>query len=72
MKTLFFYFFSFLASISVLHATATPRNLLQNEATVQQVKERLLAKDKWIAYPSYTDRNGWNRITTGVSSNLIK
>ena len=72
MKTLFFYFFSFLASISVLHATATPRNLLQNEATVQQVKERLLSKDKWIAYPSYTDRNGWNRITTGVSSNLIK
>jgi hypothetical protein len=38
----------------------TERNLLQQAAGLQQVKQALVLGQKWIPYPTYQDRAGWD------------
>ena len=38
----------------------TERNLLQKQADVNRLKEMLITQQKWVKYPAYTDREGWN------------
>ncbi|WP_211316385.1 heparinase II/III family protein [Niabella yanshanensis] len=40
---------------------STPRNLLQKRANEQAVKEALVPREKWINYPLYADRSGWDQ-----------
>src|SRR5688572_12695796 len=47
------------------------RDLLQKEATLLQVKEKLLSKTEWIKYPAYTNRAGWDVLTGSVKQQLI-
>ncbi|MEJ8843943.1 heparinase II/III family protein [Lacibacter sp. H375] len=48
------------------------RNLLQKKASVDQVKASLVAKEAWIKYPAYTNRNGWDAFTGSLKDDLIK
>ena len=46
-------------TIAHLHAYEK-RNLLQNEANFEKVKSALVMGQKWVPYPNYSDRSGWN------------
>ena len=37
------------------------RDFLQKSATPQQLESYLVMDQKWVPYPAYTDRDGWNR-----------
>ncbi len=36
------------------------RNLLQKEANFEKVKSALVMGQKWVHYPYYSDRSGWD------------
>ena len=60
----------FLAS---LHSNAyEERNLLQNAATKQEVKESLVMDQKWVNYPAYSDRQGWDRFLGELKNEYIR
>lgn len=39
----------------------TERNLLQNESTLEQLTNALIMNQKWVPFPDYTDRVGWDK-----------
>ncbi|HMR93140.1 MAG TPA: heparinase II/III family protein [Chitinophagaceae bacterium] len=49
-----------------------PRNLLQNAATLQQVKEALLPLPEWIKYPAYADRAQWDLLLGKLKEGIVK
>ncbi|MFT4093358.1 MAG: heparinase II/III family protein [Niabella sp.] len=49
-----------------------PRNLLQKQGDELFVESVLLPKEKWIPYPLYQDRNGWNRFLGDYKTDIIK
>jgi hypothetical protein len=40
----------------------TERNLLQKEAEKLSLKDVLISNQKWVTYPDYTNRNGWDQL----------
>ncbi len=48
------------------------RNLLQEAADIKRLKETLLLNQKWVPYPAYTDRTGWDKLTGSYKSELIE
>lgn len=48
------------------------RNLLKNKATKEQVKESLVMNQKWVPYPAYTDRQGWDKFLGANKDYYIK
>lgn len=38
------------------------RNLLQKAADISRLKQTLVLNQKWVPYPSYTDRAGWEKM----------
>lgn len=46
----------------------TEKNLLQKNADYEKVKTSLIPAQKWVHYPSYQDRAGWDKLT-GASKN---
>lgn len=53
-------------------AAWVPRNLLQKQGDEHFVKSVLLPKEKWIPYPSYQDREGWDRFLSDYKTDIIK
>lgn len=51
-------------------AAYEPRNLLQKIGNEDFVKNVLLPKEKWVTYPSYNDRSGWN-LFLGDNQNAV-
>ena len=53
-----------LSLIALLYATFTfaytERDLLQKQADLNRLKEVLVLDQKWVAYPDYDDRSGWD------------
>ncbi len=49
-----------------------PRNLLQKQGDALFVESVLLPKEQWIPYPSYQDRNGWNKFLGDYKTDIIK
>ena len=50
-------------TLSVLQARAyEERNIFMNSATPQEVKESLVMDQKWVKYPAYSDRAGWDAL----------
>lgn len=47
------------------------RNLLQKEADIERLKETLVLNQKWVPYPSYSDRAGWDNLTGAQKEELI-
>ena len=48
------------------------RDLLQHKSDIATLKSSLLLNQKWVTYPKYTDRNGWDALTSGVKDEIIK
>ena len=48
------------------------RNLLQQKADLIQLKSSLITGQKWVTYPKYTDRQGWDVLTLGVKDEIVK
>lgn len=53
-------------------ASPVPRNLLQQQGDEAFVKNELVAKDKWVPYPSYQDRKGWSDFLGKQQGDYIK
>lgn len=51
----------------------TERNLLQKTAgSEEQLKEVLVMNQKWVPYPAYTDRAGWDELLGADKETLIR
>lgn len=48
------------------------RNLLQKEADIPALKKVLILNQKWVNYPDYQDRAGWDAMTQGLKQALIQ
>ena len=48
------------------------RDLLKNAATKEQVRESLVMDQKWVTYPAYSDRQGWDKIFGDLKDYYIK
>lgn len=49
----------------------TERNLLQKSADLEKLKTSLIMNQKWVQYPSYEDRNGWDKLVGELKSEYI-
>lgn len=47
------------------------RDLLQKKADLTSLKSSLILNQKWVSYPDYKDRNGWDQLTPGVKEEII-
>lgn len=61
--------FLIIAPISLF---AKERNLLAKSVTVERLSFLLLPNQKWVPYPAYTDRSGWDKFTGENKDALIK
>lgn len=50
----------------------SPRNFLQQTADIAKVKASLIYDQKWVTYPAYTDRKGWNKFLGDTKQEYIK
>ncbi|MGB3152428.1 MAG: heparinase II/III-family protein [Maribacter sp.] len=48
------------------------RDLLQKESGITALKKALILNQKWITYPAYNDRSGWDKLTQGVKEDIIQ
>lgn len=48
------------------------RNLLQHAADLSRIKEALVMDQKWVPYPAYTDRAGWDFFLQDNKENIIQ
>ena len=72
MRTLQTIFFLLLFLFSVCANAHSDRNLLQQAANVEKIKSVLVTDQKWVAYPAYTDREGWNQLFASTKEEYIK
>ena len=47
--------------ISLPLSAYTERNLLQKAASLETVKKVMITGQKWVPYPAYSDRSGWEK-----------
>ncbi len=66
-----FLFLLFLSSIYSVKAY-DQRDLLQHNSDIAALKSSLILNQKWVTYPKYTDRNGWDELTSGTKADIIK
>ncbi len=63
----------FLFAFSFIQAAAfVPRDLLQKQGNESFLATVLLPREKWVPYPSYQDRPGWDRLMGGYKTGIIK
>ena len=48
------------------------RNLIQNKYSFDQVKAALVLDQKWVPYPAYSDRAGWDKLMGSHKEAIIK
>lgn len=48
------------------------RDLLQQNADLKKLKSCLILHQKWVNYPRYTDRNGWDKLMQGAKTGIIQ
>lgn len=48
------------------------RDLLQKAGDIAMLQQSLLPKEKWVPYPAYSDRQGWNNLLGDMADALIK
>lgn len=61
----------FMAFIFMAHAYEK-RDLLQKKAELTLLKSSLILNQKWVTYPDYKNRDGWNFLTSGVKTEIIQ
>jgi len=47
------------------------RDLLQKKANLTQLKSSLILNQKWVSYPDYKDRKGWDQLTSEVKDEIV-
>lgn len=58
---------------SVFAFARVERNLLQKTTDIDKLKSYLVLNQKWVTYPDYNDRRGWDSLTVGgVKTELIQ
>lgn len=66
-------FFSLILSLLVLQARGHEfRDFLQNRYTIDQVRSKLIIDQKWVPYPDYSDRKGWDELTGTLRDQIIR
>ena len=70
MKKIFL-FLLFLSSLNSVKAY-DQRDLLQHKSDISALKSSLILNQKWVTYPKYLDRSGWDVLTSGVKSGIIQ
>ena len=58
-------------TVAHLHAYEK-RNLLQKEADFEKVKSALIMGQKWVPYPDYSDRAGWDKFLGDYKEDYIR
>jgi len=58
-------------TVAHLHAYEK-RNLLQKEADFEKVKSALIMEQKWVPYPDYSDRAGWDKLLGNYKEKYIR
>lgn len=71
MKKILFVF-SLLLLVSVGSNARIDRRFLRDSATKEQVKEMLVMNQKWVPYPAYKDRAGWDKYFGSFKEFYIK
>jgi len=61
MKKLLFSLIIYFLPVCTLFAY-TEKNLLQRKTSEERLKELLVLHQQWVAYPDYTDRQGWDAL----------
>lgn len=69
MKTIFLTWIAFIISLSV-HAYEE-RNLLQKSIDKESLKNTLILNQKWVKYPDYKNRAGWDALTGELKQSII-
>lgn len=50
----------------------TEKNLLAKKADIESLKSMLVMDQKWVPYPQYNDRKGWDNLLGDSKTNFIK
>ena len=58
--------------ITLIARETVQRNLIQKRYTFDQVKAALVMDQKWVPYPAYADRAGWDALIGSHKETLIK
>ena len=48
------------------------RDMLQKKADLNNLKTTLTLSQKWVTYPSYNNRIGWDSLTNGMKEEIIR
>ncbi|MBP8622735.1 heparinase II/III family protein [Bacteroides sp.] len=72
MKVLHTILFALLCFCSVEASAYSDKNLLQQAADIQRLKAALVPQQKWVNYPLYTDRAGWDKLFADTKQEYIK
>lgn len=70
MKKLILLTFALLCAASTF--AYTERDLLQKQADVNRLKDVLVLNQQWVAYPDYSDRNGWDTFLATFKDEYIR
>ena len=63
----------FLLCLSILKVNAySEKNLLQKAASAELIKSALILNQKWVPYPEYNDRTGWDKLMGNFKSEYIQ
>lgn len=57
---------------SVQSYATEDRNLLQKTVNADKLSEILILNQKWVTYPAYTDRVGWDKLTGTLKVSIIQ
>lgn len=55
-----------------MRISSTERNLLEKTSTEEQLKANLVMNQKWVPYPAYDDRSGWDKFLGNDKESYIK
>ena len=62
-----------LACIQAITAYAyTERNLLTGKYSKEDVGQMLIRNQKWVPYPDYSDRSGWDALFGDLKGTYVK
>ena len=70
-KPLLFFLFTLLL-LFPYSFTQAQKNLLVSHGDKAAVQEALLPVDRWVSYPKYSDRSGWDKLTGENKWEIIK
>ena len=71
-KNFFLAVITFLAAFPATLEAYTERNLLQGKITREQISDYLVTQQKWVDYPSYADREGWDKLLGKNKETVIR